>query len=126
VQLRGDRRQTLTWTLGSGQWAVVLMNADASPGVAADVGVGATAPFLFALALGLLIGGAVAALVAVLLLVAGVRLMRRHQAPLQPPTWAAPPPAPPGTAIPPPPAAPALGYPLRIEGRLDGEPSRWL
>jgi Domain of unknown function (DUF4389) len=122
----GVGMQTLTWTVGSGQWAVVLMNADASPGVAADVAVGATAPFLFALALGLLIGGAVVALVAVLLFVAGVRLMRRHQGPVQSPTWAAPPPAPPGTATPPPPAASALGYPLRIEGRLDAEPSRWL
>jgi Domain of unknown function (DUF4389) len=115
----GTGTQTLTSTVASGQWIVVLMNADGSRGIAADVSVGATAPFLFAIALGLLIAGGVALLLAVLLLSLGiVGLNRRdHNAPL-----------PVGVPLPPPiPArADSLSYPMRLEGRLDEPLSRWL
>ena len=119
AQATGTGTQTLTWKVASGQWAVVLMNADGSRGVTANVAVGATAPFLFGLALGLLIGGGVALLVAGLLLFGGIALLRpggaRHSpgyAPLSPPAAASPP--------------SRLTYPLRIEGRLEEPLSRWL
>jgi hypothetical protein len=132
AQVSGSGTQSLTWNPASGHWAVVLMNADGSQTVAADVSVGATAPFLFPLALGVLIGGGVALLVAVALLFGGLSMLRsrepgRSQTWVAPPPPAAIPPSPSFGAAPPPPAAPTgVSYPLRIEGRLDAMPSRWL
>lgn len=40
----GSGEQTLDWTIQSGQWALVIMNADGSPGITADVRLGAQAP----------------------------------------------------------------------------------
>jgi Domain of unknown function (DUF4389) len=133
VSVSGSGTQSLSWKVESGQWAIVLMNADASRVVAADVSVGATAPFLFALALGLLIGGGIAMLVAGALLFGGAAMLRSTR-PQRSEPWAAPPPpadpfpqSPPFGTAPPPPFAPSgMAYPLRIEGRLDVTPSRWL
>ncbi len=44
VSASGSGDQTLDWRIESGEWAVVVMNADASSGVAADVRFGALAP----------------------------------------------------------------------------------
>jgi hypothetical protein len=133
AQVSGSGTQSLTWTVSGGHWGVVLMNADGSQSVAADVSVGATAPFLFSLALGLLIGGGVALVVAGALLFGGIAMSRSGTpGPSQP--WA-PQPPPPGVPaapsvgapyMPPPPPPAGLSYPLRIEGRLDATPSRWL
>jgi hypothetical protein len=124
AQASGTGRQTLTWTVTSGRWAIVLMNADASRGVSAAVSVGATAPFIFGLAMGLLIAGGVALLVAGLLLFGGVVRLSRHS-PSQPsgqaaPAWQ------PGTPLPPPLGVGSTTYPLRFEGYLESQPSRWL
>ena len=43
---RGTGRQAVQWDAKDGSWSVVVMNADGSPGVAADVDAGAKAPFL--------------------------------------------------------------------------------
>jgi hypothetical protein len=40
----GTGQQTLDWTIESGEWAMVVMNADASSGVSADLRFGALAP----------------------------------------------------------------------------------
>ena len=40
----GTGQQTLNWTIESGEWAIVIMNADAASGVSADVSFGALAP----------------------------------------------------------------------------------
>jgi hypothetical protein len=40
----GTGQQTLDWTIQSGEWAMVIMNADASSGVSADLRFGALAP----------------------------------------------------------------------------------
>jgi hypothetical protein len=49
--------QTLTWEVREGDWSVVLMNADGSRGVVADIDLGAKLSFLLWVAIGLLIGG---------------------------------------------------------------------
>ncbi|MEV4177661.1 hypothetical protein [Nonomuraea sp. NPDC049709] len=40
----GTGARTLTWQIGSGDWAAVIMNADGSAGVRADLSVGMTVP----------------------------------------------------------------------------------
>jgi hypothetical protein len=53
----GVGTQTLTWKVRDGDWSVVLMNADGSRGVVADIDLGAKLSFLLWVAIGLLIGG---------------------------------------------------------------------
>ncbi|MBV8527298.1 MAG: DUF4389 domain-containing protein, partial [Candidatus Dormibacteraeota bacterium] len=96
------------------------MNADASRGVTALVAIGATVPFLFGLALGLLIGGAVLLVGGALLILFGARLVGGGQpagTSVAPQPWTAAPPAQLQTTT---------GYPLQLHGRLDVQPSRWL
>jgi Domain of unknown function (DUF4389) len=118
AEATGTGTQTLTWPVASGQWIVVLMNADGSRGIAADVSVGATAPFLFAIALGVLIAGGIALLLSAVLLIFGIVLLNRRRN------------SPSSSGVPLPPPVPArsehLSYPLLVEGRLDEPMSRWL
>ena len=119
AEASGTGTQTLTWPVASGHWVVVLMNADASRGIAAEVSIGATAPFLFSLALGLLIGGGVTLIIAVVLLILGIRWLNRgHHGTPSPASVPLPAPVPVASA--------SLSYPLRVEGRLDEPLSRWL
>jgi hypothetical protein len=46
ASIEGTGDQTLHWTPDVGDWSVVVMNADGSAGVAADVSAGAEIPFL--------------------------------------------------------------------------------
>jgi hypothetical protein len=63
-QAAGSGRQTLTWPVQEGNWAVVVMNADGSSGVQTGVSIGATAGFFLWLGAGLLALGALLAAVA--------------------------------------------------------------
>jgi hypothetical protein len=73
----------VTWEVREGDWSVVLMTADGSRGVAAEVDLGAKLSFLLWVAIGVLIGGA-------LLLGGGIALIvlaaRRGPPPAGPPT----------------------------------------
>jgi hypothetical protein len=55
---RGSSRQTVEWQVRQGDWAVVVMNADGTPGVATSVSVGAKFPLLYWVAISLVLGGA--------------------------------------------------------------------
>jgi hypothetical protein len=99
----GPGTQTVTWKVRDGDWSVVLMNADGSRQVIANVDLGAKLSFLLWLAIGLLVGGAV--------LVAGSAALAVLAARTRPPSG--PPPATPapasGEAESPPTSAPGEG-----------------
>jgi hypothetical protein len=115
-QATGPGEQTITWDLEQGDWSLVLMNADGSAGVAADVSAGAEAPFLVWLAIGLIVLG-------VLLLLASALLMFLVFRPAGPGTGAAAvEPAPPGELVP----VVDTVYPVTVRGDLDPGVSRWL
>jgi hypothetical protein len=116
-QASGPGEQTIEWDLEQGDWSLVLMNADGSAGVAADVSAGAEAPFLVWLAVGLLVLG-------VLLLLASALLLFLVFRPSGPGTGAAAAagPAPPEEAA----SAAATPYPVAVRGDLDPGVGRWL
>lgn len=70
---QGAGPQTLTWEAKDGDWSIVVMNADGSPGVEADVSAGAKLPFLTAVGWSALGGGALLLLAAIALAVLGIR-----------------------------------------------------
>ena len=82
ASVSGSGEQTLDWTIQSGEWALVIMNADGSPGVSADVRLGVPASSaLFPLGLALLVVGLVAT-------IGGVRLISSLPArPDETPRW---------------------------------------
>jgi hypothetical protein len=81
----GVGTQTLTWKVRDGDWSVVLMNADASRGVAADLDLGAKLSFLIWVAIGLLLGGVLVVAGSTALIVLAARTPQRQPAPPMPP-----------------------------------------
>jgi hypothetical protein len=70
----GTRTATLLWTVRTGDWAVIVMNADGSAGVAVRADVGASLPALGWLATEFLAGGTVLALIALACIIIPVRM----------------------------------------------------
>jgi hypothetical protein len=70
---QGSGHQTLKWDVEDGDWSVVVMNADGSRGVDADISAGAKVPFLNELGWTLVGGGALALATGLGLLVLGIR-----------------------------------------------------
>jgi hypothetical protein len=68
ASVQGSGSQSLEWDVAKGNWSVVVMNADASPGVHASLSLGAKVGFIFWVGVGLIIAGA-------LFLVGGVALI---------------------------------------------------
>jgi hypothetical protein len=96
------------WDVDEGRWVGVVMNADASPGVVAEISVGAKTRLvlwagLIALGLGLLLAAVAALLI-----------------------WLAVRGAPAVTAAAPAPPLAAGAYPVQVEGELEAGLSRWL
>ncbi len=73
VSAAGPGAQTIEWELESGRWTLVVMNADASPGVTIDAVAGADTDLLIPIALGLLGTGLIMLIVSIVLIIAGVR-----------------------------------------------------
>jgi hypothetical protein len=73
ASVRGAGHQTLTWDVEDGDWSIVVMNADASRGVDADVEAGAQLDFLDSAGWGAIIAGLIALSVSALLAVAAIR-----------------------------------------------------
>jgi hypothetical protein len=82
-QATGAGPQQVDWVPANGIWTVVVMNADGSAGVDADLRVGAELPALTGIAWGLLAAGVVLTLMAVLVIVLAAR--RRRPRPQFPP-----------------------------------------
>jgi hypothetical protein len=76
----GHGAQTLTWSPASGSWTVVVMNADARPGLDVRADLGARMPAVLWLAVGLLAAGAVFVAGGVLLIAGAIRRRRATQA----------------------------------------------
>ena len=77
----GVGTQTMTWKVREGDWSVVLMNADGSRGVAADIDLGAKLTFLLWVAIGLLLGGVLVVGGSTALIVLAARTPRPPPAP---------------------------------------------
>ena len=105
----GVGSQQLTWELERGSWTVVIMNADGAAGVSVEVSAGAKTTLLIPVALGLLAAGAVFGVLAAILLV--VALRRPDSMPVA--TMATSPSSGQGS------------YPVRVEGHLASDLSRW-
>jgi hypothetical protein len=86
VSASGVGTQTVTWKVREGDWSVVLMNADGSRGVVADIDVGAKLSFLLWVAIGLLLGGVLVVGGSTALIVLAARKRLPPPAPPVPPT----------------------------------------
>ena len=69
----GSGKQTLNWEIEDGDWSVVVMNADGSAGVDADISTGAKVPFLDELGWTAIGSGGFVLVAGVALLVMGIR-----------------------------------------------------
>jgi len=100
-QASGSGLQELTWEARSGNWSVVVMNADGSPVVAADVEVGARSGLVTPIAVTLMVVGGLLAIGAVTLIIVGIRGRRVPDSPVQPDPVVHPPfdPPSPDTAV---------------------------
>jgi hypothetical protein len=76
VSAEGEGPQTVTWDLESGEWTGVIMNVDGSAGVSADFNAGARVGILLPVSVGLVLGGLVLGVLAVILLVLAIRRPR--------------------------------------------------
>lgn len=72
----GSGEQRVAWTPESGDWTVVVMNADGGAVVSADLAVGAEAPVLGWLVVGMLVAGGLSLALAVALLLGALYVRR--------------------------------------------------
>jgi hypothetical protein len=77
----GTGEQTLDWEARGGRWSVVVMNADGTPGVAADVEVGARSGAITPIGVVLIVFGGIGTLLSIGLIVVGARGRRTPTGP---------------------------------------------
>ena len=70
---QGSGKQTLNWEIEDGDYSVVVMNADGSAGVDADISTGANIPFLYEIGWGAVGSGSFVLLMGIALIVIGTR-----------------------------------------------------
>ncbi|MFG1621575.1 hypothetical protein [Kribbella sp. NPDC049227] len=80
----GTGPRTLGWDVADGNWSVVVMNADGSPGVDADVSVGGTLPIVLPIAIATLVVGGVLLMLGIVLIAVTVATRRTVRTPVQP------------------------------------------
>lgn len=119
ASVAGAGTQRLEWALERGSWTVVIMNADATRGVAVEATGAVRAPLLAAIGAGMLVAGLVLGAIAAALLVFAFR-RPRGAADGGSDAW----PEAANAGGWPPGAWPA--YPMRLEGRIDQPLSRGL
>lgn len=110
----GPGTQEVTIELLSGDWELVIMNADASIGVSANVQAAFNSTLLGQLPRGLWLSGVIALLIGAGLITLGAILLGKYR---PAPTWRA------DVAMP---AQTGRHYPARLEGHLDAPLSRGL
>lgn len=104
----GSGSQELVWDVTSGTWVVVLMNADGSPGVVADVSVGAKSGVVLPIGIAMLALGLLLFVVAVVVILLAALVGR-------------------GGEMPAPATEPAPSVePVRLEASIDTPLSQWL
>jgi len=83
----GATTQTLNWKITNGSWAIVVANADGSPGVDINARLGAKFSWLGPLSIALIVIGLVLLLIGLVIIVVAVRGRRKIAGPLpgQPP-----------------------------------------
>jgi hypothetical protein len=136
-QITTGQATDLTWKVESGDWTVVVMNADPSRGIDVDARLGIKVGWFLPTVIGLAVGGLILLAGGTALAVIGGRGLARAEEPTVVPgatapavlaaspavgSWAAP--GTPPTGGPAPPGTPA--YPLRLTGQLDPNLSRGL
>ncbi|MEO5899385.1 MAG: DUF4389 domain-containing protein, partial [Ilumatobacteraceae bacterium] len=119
AQAAGVGTQDITWHLEGGSWAILVMHANGTPNVTADVQVGGQVDYLVPIAIGLAVGGIVLLAGGAALIVVGVARPHLRDAATVPSSTTA---ATPGSLVP---TMFAEAYPLRLEGHLDPGLSRW-
>jgi len=79
----GTGTRTLEWELETGTYSLVLMNQEGSGGVDLDIALGAKIPLIFGVGVGFLVGGIVALVVGILMIILALR-GRQKSEPSQP------------------------------------------
>ena len=110
AETSGSGPQEVVWDVTEGTWVVVLMNADGSPGVAADVAIGARSGAVLPLGVALLVIGLFLFVIAVLIIVLAAVAGRSREIAAQE-----------AAGVP-----PRFPDPVRVEAVIDAPLSQWL
>jgi len=110
AETSGSGPQEVVWDVTEGTWVVVLMNADGSPGVAADVAIGARSGAVLPLGVALLVIGMFLFVIAVLIIVLAAVAGRSREIAAQEAAG----------------APPRFPEPVRVEAVIDAPLSQWL
>ena len=118
AQASGIGTRGITWHVESGSWAILVMNANGTPNVTANVQFGGQVDYLVPIAIGLALAGFLLLAVGAVLIVVGVARPHARDGALVPSSTT-------GASLVPVVPITAAAYPLRLEGHLDPSLSRW-